>query len=281
MLIDFYRVFGIFDFRQPMYFVRDPSAIKLFTVKYFDHFEDRRTMFTEEADSLFGNLLMMMRGDKWRQMRATLSPAFTGSKMRQMFQLIVDCAEEVVISLEKTAEKGERINREAKDLFSRFAIDVIGTCAFGVKVNSIEDPNNEFFQAAQELVASSTNIMAGLKLLLFMSCPRFAKWLGLSLVSPKTSSRFRSMIFDTMEHRKNNNIFRPDLINMLMKVRSGDLEQLSAEPAEKENFDGFATVEESDVGKSTKISRKWSDDELLAQCFLFFIGILTLEKRCI
>lgn len=263
----------MFDFREPLFLARDPSAIKLFAVKYFDHFEDRRSMITEESDQLIGNSLAMMQGEKWRQMRATLSPAFTGSKMRQMFELIADCSEGIMSSLKKSAENGAKINREAKDLFTRFTTDVIATCAFGLKVNSVEDPSNDFFQAGQE-ITSFNSIAAGLKILLLFKCPRIAKMLDLSMISRKLSDRFKSTMLDTMEFRKSNDIFRPDLINMLMKVRSGDLEQLSStkEKDDKEQLDGFATVEESDVGKSTTVSRRWTDNELLAQCFLFFLA---------
>lgn len=72
-----------------------------------------------------------------------------------------------------------------------------------------------------------------------------------------------------MEVRKNRNIFRPDMINILMQVREGRLKYQNDEKAVQK--DGFATVEESDVGKVT-VTRKWNDDEIVAQCFLFFLA---------
>lgn len=38
---------------------------------------------------------MALHGEEWRQMRATLSPAFTGSKMRLMLDLVSDCADDI------------------------------------------------------------------------------------------------------------------------------------------------------------------------------------------
>lgn len=40
-------------------------------------------------DTLMGNTLFLMRGEKWRKMRKTLTPAF---KMRHMFDLVRECA---------------------------------------------------------------------------------------------------------------------------------------------------------------------------------------------
>ena len=39
---------------------------------------DHRVLITEEVDPLFGKNLVSLSGQKWKDMRATLSPAFTG-----------------------------------------------------------------------------------------------------------------------------------------------------------------------------------------------------------
>ena len=38
----------------------------------------------------------ILLGEKWREMRASLSPAFTSAKMRNMFVYIEECARDVV-----------------------------------------------------------------------------------------------------------------------------------------------------------------------------------------
>lgn len=108
--------------------------IKLIGVKCFDYFEDRRTFIDTSADKIIGNILVMLKGEKWRQLRATMSPAFTGSKMRLIFELIANCS-------------GAKFNWEMKDFFSRYANYVVATCAFGVEINSIENLDNYFYLA--------------------------------------------------------------------------------------------------------------------------------------
>ena len=39
---------------------------------------DHRSVISEEADPLFGKNLVSLQGQKWKDMRGTLSPAFTG-----------------------------------------------------------------------------------------------------------------------------------------------------------------------------------------------------------
>lgn len=78
------RLYGMFDSRTPQYIVRDPEVIRKIGIKDFSHFEDHRVFTDEQTDELWGNNLLFMQGEKWRKMRTALSPAFTGSKMRQM-----------------------------------------------------------------------------------------------------------------------------------------------------------------------------------------------------
>lgn len=74
---------------------------------------------------------------------------------------------------------------------------------------------------------------------------------------------------DTMKIREQKNITRHDMINLLMQARKGNLTLNTKE--EDSIADGFATVEESNMGKS-KITRVWDDEDLAAQCFIFFFA---------
>lgn len=264
----FQRIFGIFDFRKPMYVVRHPEAIKQMAIKDFDHFEDHRSFISAENDILFGNSLFMLKGSKWRDMRATLSPAFTGSKMRQMFDLVSECASDMSAYIVKQASKGERIQYEMKDLFSRYTNDVIASCAFGYKVNSMENVDNEFFKTGQRL--GFTRPFVAFRLLMIRLIPGIMRALGIEFIEKNVGTFFKSMVLDTMAIRHEKKIFRPDMINLLMNVRHGvDHSTGNGDEDTNRGHEGFATVEESHIGKAT-VKREWSDDEIVAQCFLFF-----------
>lgn len=141
------RFFGIFDFTRPVLIIRDPDIIKQITIKDFEHFLDHRPFIAQiQNEPLFGKSLIMLNGQRWRDMRSTLSPAFTGSKMRQMFQLVVECAEKDTEILLKEAKASlEPISTEMKDLFTRFTSDVIATSAFGIKVHFFLRDNWTYF----------------------------------------------------------------------------------------------------------------------------------------
>lgn len=142
---------GIFDNNTPAWFLRDPEIIKKITVKEFDHFVNHKV--TKNAnDNLFGLSVFAMADQKWKDMRSTLSPAFTGSKMRLMFDLIKEVSEEAIKHLKRKEEKDSEIVMEMKDFFNRFMNDAIATTAFGIRTDSLEDEHNKFYQMGKAVI---------------------------------------------------------------------------------------------------------------------------------
>ncbi|XP_058462581.1 probable cytochrome P450 9f2 [Malaya genurostris] len=269
------KIVGFYDFMKPIFMLRDADVIKKIGVKDFDFFMDHTpTLIGTSSDddvggeSLFGNSLFALRGQKWRDMRSTLSPAFTGSKMRHMFELVADCAKSMVDFYNSEAKSGKFLEYEMKDTFSRFGNDVIATVAFGIEVNSLKDRENEFFSKGKQMLNFQT-LMVLVKFLLMRSMPRLMQKLGYDFLDSNLSDYFRKMIVDNMKQREIHGIVRNDMIHMLMEVRKGALKHLKEEQDHKDA--GFATVEESNVGK-TSHTRVWTENELIAQCFLFFLA---------
>lgn len=121
--------------RKPVWIIRDPQLIKQITVKDFEHFLNHRPFVDENLDAIFAKNLFSMKNQPWRDMRATLSPVFTGSKMREMFELITDVSERTMAYMVSEAKSGN-IVVDTKDMASRFTNDVIATTAFGLEVFS-------------------------------------------------------------------------------------------------------------------------------------------------
>lgn len=265
---------GFYNLTTPIFMIRDPDVAKKIMVKDFDHFTDHTPTMTgtsEEIDDrgLFSNSLFSLRGQKWRDMRATLSPAFTGSKMRHMFELVAECGWSMAEFLRSEAKAGKRLEFEMKDTFERVGNDVIATVAFGIKADSLRDRENDFYMQGKVLLNMQRwSVMV--KFLLMRAMPALMEKLGMvDIVDAQASKYFRGMIMHNMKQRQAHGIVRNDMIHMLMEVRKGALKH---EKDEQETKDaGFATAEESQVGKSVH-SRVWKDNELVAQCFLFFLA---------
>ncbi|PNF23399.1 Cytochrome P450 9e2 [Cryptotermes secundus] len=257
---------GVYEFLNPVILLRDPELIKMVTVKDFEHFLDHRAPISEEAEPLFGKALFNLKGQRWKDMRSTLSPAFTSSKMKNMFVLITECGKQLTDFLEKCIKdknltiEGCKIEREGnilavemKDLFTRYTNDVIATSAFGISCDSLNNPGNEFYATGRYV----TNF-SGIRALIFfgyMFSPKLMKLLNIKFISKSSGNFFRSLVHNTMSTREEQGIVRPDMIHLLMQTKKG-------------------TVQGDDNGttnvKST--NTKWDDDDITAQAFLFFLA---------
>ncbi|GAB0096689.1 Cytochrome P450 [Sergentomyia squamirostris] len=267
------KLYGVYEMRKPLFMIRDPELIKQMCVKDFDHFLDHRVNLDENQEPLFGKNLFALKGQRWRDMRSTLSPAFTGSKMRTMFQLVSECCSDTVKYLEKENKDGRPMSTEMKDLFTRFTNDVIATSAFGIKVDSFNNKDNEFYLAGKK--ATDFGGIRGVVFFLLVQFPKLSKLVGLRLFPEKFCAFFRSLVWDTIKYREKENIIRPDMINLLIQARKGKL-NYEAEDYDKE---GYAVVEETKVGEAIN-QAKLEEDDLTAQCLIFFLAGFDTSSTC-
>nr|QPF77610.1 cytochrome P450 monooxygenase CYP9A151 [Ostrinia furnacalis] len=262
------RLVGNFEFTNPLVVIRDLELVKKVTIKDFEHFLDHRTVVDDKLDPFWGRNLFSLKGDEWRNMRATLSPAFTSSKIRLMIPFMVEVGNQMISSLKKQIQESgtSSIEVEAKDLTSRFANDVIASCAFGLKVDSQAQQDNEFYEMGKE--ASTFKFRQLLVFFGYNSFPKLMSKLKITVFSYRTMVFFRSLISGTMREREDKNIVRPDMIHLLLEAKKG---KLTHDDKVKDTDAGFATVEESAVGKA-KPKVDWSQDDLIAQTMVFLIG---------
>lgn len=235
------KFIGIYDvLGAPRYVIRDPELIKRITIKDFDHFVNHHFFVSEDSDPMFGRSMFIMRDQRWRDMRTTLSPAFTGRKMRLMFSLIGEVSETFSAFLKTDLRNGET-ECNVQDLFARFSIDAIASTAFGLNVNSVKDTDNEFYKFGMSL--GNFNLMTLLKLFAVFAAPKLARFFNVSLFSKKDQQFFRNIVMSTIKYREENNVVRNDMINLLIEAKRGTLAQAEEGPDGVDDM-GFATVEE-------------------------------------
>ncbi|VVC86596.1 unnamed protein product [Leptidea sinapis] len=241
----------------PHLLIRDPDLIKAITVKDFDHFVDHKGFFPVDIEPLFGNSVFMMKGERWHDMRSTLSPAFTSSKMKLMMPLMLEISNNIVEYIKDHVEKEIDID----DVIRRYTNDVIASTAFGLQVNSFKDRNNEFYKAGQEF--SKVPFHKRVLFMIAMLWPAVLKIFQISLFPKKTATFLSNIIFSTMAYREKSGIKRPDMIQLLMEASKGFLKMEKSE----DDDTGMAPIV-----RDHRSTTKWTPDELASQVFIFFIA---------
>ncbi|KAI5652184.1 cytochrome p450 domain-containing protein [Phthorimaea operculella] len=262
------RFIGNFELTKPVLLIRDMDLIKKITVKDYEYFIDHQTFLDPKVNPLFANGVFFMKGQEWKDMRSTLTPAFTASKMRLMIPFMNEVGDQMILNLKKNidASKSGQTEVDVKDLMARYACDVIASCAFGLKVDSHSERENEFY--TQGVNAASFKFRQQLVFLLSANLPWLVTLFNIKMFEEKSENFFRSIVLKTMEERERLKIHRPDMIHLLSEARKGKLQKEEKTP---DAGDGYGTVGEvSGAGKS--VTREWSDDALVAQAVLFFVA---------
>lgn len=249
----------------PTYLLRDPELYKQITIKDFDHFVDHKFIIDPEADTLMGNTVFLMKGQKWRDMRSTLSPAFTGSKMRHMFGFVRECAEATCNFYQKALRSDGDNVTNMRELFTRYANDVIASCAFGLKINSLEDRNNEFYLTGNKFMELAS-VRYFIKLVLQRIMPSVLRAFGIEFLDEDIKKFFSNMVLNNMAERKLKGIVRKDMIDILIQTKEGRLRETGEDSQTRINLNN------SDSDPVTPKQRNWTDAELISQCFVFFLA---------
>lgn len=147
------KVFGYFDGSLPNLWITDVAMIKAMYVKDFDHFVDRRNF--EITTKVMRKWLTVMKGQEWKDIRSSVTPAFTTGKIKRMSGLIRDCVVQLCDRLTGFTEIEGKI--DAKLTFSAFTMDVIARCAFGLKIDSLGHKDDPFVRNSQLVFNPSAN----------------------------------------------------------------------------------------------------------------------------
>ncbi|XP_076759107.1 cytochrome P450 6a2 isoform X2 [Xylocopa sonorina] len=215
---------GIFLRRDPALIIQDPDLIKDVLIKDFSTFVDREFLAIDPADPLSDHLFVL-KEKKWRPLRTQLSPVFTSGKLRGTFRLILQCSNQLESYLDKLVEKNEPV--EVREVAAKFTTDVIGSCAFGLEMNSLSDMESDFRRIGRQIFA--TDIIKVIRIRMKQIVP----WLNTLITRIVGPSEVTSMIMkitrETIEYRKKHNIVRPDFMNILLELkkhpeRLGDIE---------------------------------------------------------
>lgn len=93
-----------------------------------------------------GGFLFFLKNPSWKSLRNRLTPMFTSGSLKKMFGLMRDIAADLndFCLSERIDEKTKSFQLEFREIFSRYLVDIIASCAFGIQANSIRNPDNEF-----------------------------------------------------------------------------------------------------------------------------------------
>lgn len=208
------KLCGAYIFTNPIAILFDIELIKCVFVKDFAKFH-KNTYVNEIDDPLTANLVLL-EGERWKKLRAKLTPTFSSNKMKFMFPTVVGVGERFCDCLLQVVQENDEF--EMKELCARFTTDIIGTCSFGIECNSLNDPNAEFRRYGREVFEKPRHSLLFFTLLhMFKNVSRM---FHLKTIADDVTAFFMEVVRDTVEHREKNNISRNDFMDLLIKLKN-------------------------------------------------------------
>lgn len=210
------RYGGLFQMRTPYLMIRDPELINTVLIKDFSYFPDRG-IYSDFSVNPLSNNLFFMENPQWKVIRNKLSPAFTSGKLKLMYDQIKECGDKLMINIQVKLTENRNNEMEVRDVIGKYSTDVIGSCAFGLKLNAINDENSAFRKYGKDLFVPSLRIL--FRELSVMITPALLKVVRLKDFPAEAGQFFHSAFHETIAYREKNNIIRNDFVHVLMQAR--------------------------------------------------------------
>lgn len=208
---------GIFVLNDPCLVICDPELVKAILVKDFHNFTDRLVGGSEKADKISAHLMFTMKYIEWKNVRYRISPAFSTGKFRQMLPHMQEICDQLKCHISQRLSNTSEI--EVKDLFSKYSIDVISSCAFGINSNSLKYEDAEFAVQANKLFQYS-NPLRGFSFCMYFIAPHLVEMFRLKFVEPSAGKFLADVFWRMMTDREENHFARHDLIDLLVKLKN-------------------------------------------------------------
>ena len=133
-----------------------------------------------------------------------------------MFGLVLECADHLEKYVDQLISRDEPI--DFSEISAKFTTDVIASCVFGIDVNSMSDESSEFRRIGK-LIFDLKEFENGARLRMRLYARKLYELLGFIVPEKRFTAFFSRIVLDSMRYRKEHNVQRPDMIQMLMELK--------------------------------------------------------------
>nr|XP_027194407.1 cytochrome P450 3A4-like [Dermatophagoides pteronyssinus] len=244
------KIFGFNMFNRMTISIADPELVQIVCNREFTKFPNHRSMVTN--DPIWDNFLFVLNDEDWKRLRAIVSPTFSTGKLRKVKPTLDENIQLMCKHLNKMIENDPYVNM--KEVVGGFTMDSIVQISMGIKIDSLQDPNNPIIQNARKLFGQDISFMDLTIFALASAFPNLLKMIGLKIqpdalnylanISKEIIKKKREQMKTRNETQKANNF-----IELILEVEQEQKQILE---------------------QSGKPFKHINNDELIAQCVTFF-----------
>nr|AWH61658.1 cytochrome P450 [Helicoverpa armigera] len=239
--------FGIYMSWKPALMIQSKELAKQVLVKSSDSYQDRYSYAGRDDDPLGSCNLFTLKSPMWVQMRHEVSPMFTGSRLRNLTELMNINSSELVRRIQKDYVENKQ-PVDLKELFSMYTSDTVAYTVFGIRVSALKELTSPLWLITRHMVRWT--FWRGFEFTMIFFLPAIAEFMRLKFFSQPATDYVKKLFEEVVaERKKTGESSDKDLVNHLLKVKSN-----LKLPA----------------GSDSKLA----DDLMMAQAALFILGAI-------
>ncbi|XP_073988997.1 cytochrome P450 6k1-like isoform X2 [Rhodnius prolixus] len=204
------RYFGLHFFIRPALLIKDKILIKDIFIKDFEYFTSNG-MYTNINHDPFGENVLFLHGQAWKEIRLKLSNHFTPSKLRLMNDYVENIMKKVNSFIQKSINENEPI--EITKMNEKIATDVIVQAVLGIETDSFEQ-NSHFSTLGSKMFSSKTNM----RLLVSLVAPKLNDLFKINIFEKSVTEFLKNLMKDVIKYRKEHQINKQDFLDAMMNV---------------------------------------------------------------
>ncbi|XP_062566717.1 cytochrome P450 3A29-like isoform X2 [Saccostrea cucullata] len=240
--------------KTPLITVADPEIAKHVLVKDFPYFQDRPRRIYTMTQTPVNKGVFFHYGSHWKRIRSILTPTFSTGKLKMTTHDINRCSANLADKMENMAKAKENV--EVKQLYGGFTLDAIAATAFGLDVDSINNPDSSFIKNIKEIFQRGMKPWRRICITLasvFPSLYPVLRIFNLTFFNKENVGFFVRQCQAMIEDRKTESSERH--VDFLQLMVNAELDDQS--------------LQDQHINSGQK---KLTNDEIIGQAFLFFVA---------
>lgn len=232
----------------------DPEIVKRILIKDFHCFQHR---LQPEYMHKFAEKAVIFQNESWKRIRTQVTPVFSSGKLRIMYKNFQRPISVCLDNIDELIKTNKSKSVDVQHLTKCFALDIISNTVFSLQTNTFKE-DVEFSKKVSDLF-----VVSRFMIFLFIVLPKSVqKYIELTFLQKEATVYFSKLALKLIEERKQNkdkSIVYNDFIELLLKSEA----------------EGKV---ESDTREDGHINKKLTLEEIVGQCFIFFVaGIETVH----
>ncbi|KAF2359251.1 Cytochrome P450 [Trinorchestia longiramus] len=246
-------VFGYFHGSRPMLVVTNLDMVRQILIKDFHVFSNRPSLVIKAEPVV--TTLVGLRDQRWKDVRALLTPTFSMAKMKLMAGIMNEKIDTLLSIMDDHSKSKKSI--ELYTTFQGLTLDVICECALAIKSNCQLNQNDWLLNSVRGFLKNAINVF----ITLAICFPAFGSLLSFFSNKVASSGRLTNMIVSHLKkvismRRKDSETKKVDVLQMMLEASETVLE-------ERVGKEGLSSVPKK---------KMLSDNEIIANAWVFLLG---------